>query len=615
MRVLWLLVASAVVLSVVLVTAQDTKDVPAEFKLRRIESIKPAKQAWVGREVIRNGGFDYGKSAWAMNGGLAGVGSDSGRSGEDNDSGVGIEVSNVFSTSGYFCQMLHLPSLTKVGNLKLDWRLQSKGDAPVLESLTFAIGSYDEQAQFKSAATIKQVNAENFPGWGWQKIDRKLTDDELNSINAMRIDKRQVVLIVSISGDFLQLDADNISLKVDGEFSMPAAPAFLAYAETSRVKGPDGGRDVFEINSASPDGGKRENMFRTEAESVRGYGLAWRHDGAELCFSSDHEMAWSYFTANLYALDSKGMRRVTNPPGHDAVMQDNRKTGAVKLKVRNLTFENVQGSVWIDGGRKLGFFSMGPMDGGNDEQEVIVEDVVDLGDAALQMVVVRVGGKSAVSGVTVDVKAGETVEPAGVVSVDATLSHVNAARPSYFKDGKRIAFAAGGRFLDVDAAGAVPSSETFGALMGVDPAVSPKDGTLAFVSISGSIWMLEPGADQAVELPGGNALSFEADVSWFPDASGLLFTSLTSNEAGWDGRNICAHVFENKQLVQLTDLFNEDVEDPTLSPDGVWVAGIRVMNGNGITKRELWVWKVFEPQTCWQIETRGEPSSVAWCPK
>ena len=67
--------------------------------------------------------------------------------------------------------------------------------------------------------------------------------------------------------------------------------------------------------------------------------------------------------------------------------------------------------------------------------------------------------------------------------------------------------------------------------------------------------------------------------------------------------------------MQLTDLLNEDVEDPTISPDGKWVAAIRVMNGDGKSKRELWVWKVGEPQTCWQIETRGTPAHPAWCPK
>ena len=608
-----LLIAPALLLCFVFQsTAQDKTPAP-EPKLRKIADTKPAKQTWKAREIIRNGGFDYGNSAWALNGGTVGVGTDSGRSGDDKDYGAAIHVTNVFSINGFLCQMLHLPDKLTAGTLKLDWRLVSMGEGPNLQSLTFAVGSFDEQSQFESAATVKEVNANNFPGWEWQEIEHKLSEDELKSVNTLRSKGRQLVLIASITGDVLQLDVDNVSLKVDGEFTPPKAPTFIAYGETSRVKGPDGGRDRFEVNAVSPDGSKRASMFHCAELSVENYGMAWRHDGGELCFSSTHEMAYSYFTANLFALDEKGVRRVTNPPGHDELLRDDRKTGKVKLKVRNLTFENVQGGIYIDGARKIGFFSLGPMETGSDETELVIDDVVDFGKGVLQTIIVRVGGKTSVSGATVDVLPGETAD-GGMASVDATLHSVNASSPSYSKDGKSITFASGNLY-SVNAKGGVPESGDYGSLIGSSPAVSPVDDTVVYTSYTGGLWTLKPGAEQATELLSGDSLLFCEDASWFPDGSGVLFTGMTSNELGWGGRNACAIVMENKQSVQLTDLFNENIEEPTLSPDGKWMAAIRTMAGNGNTHRELWVWKVGEPQTCWQIETKGQPSHPAWCPK
>ncbi|MCA8914684.1 MAG: PD40 domain-containing protein [Planctomycetes bacterium] len=606
------LCAAAMLLLVVHVSAQDQ---PAATKdqLRMPAAGKPETQTWKGREIIRNGDFDVGNAAWAMNGGTVGVSTDSGRSGKEEDFGAAIHVTTVLSANGLLAQMLHLPDKLTGGTLRMDWRLVSKG-TPTLQGLSIAIGSFTEQAQFESAATIKEVNANNFPGWEWQKIEHTLSADELKAINTMHGKKRQLLLIASIVGDAVQLDVDNAGLKVDGEFTPPAAPGCIAFGETSRIKGPDGGRDRFEVNVCRADGGGKETMFRRDESSVECYGLAWRNDGKELCFSSTHEMAWSYFSGNLYALDDTGVRRVTNPPSQDEVLKDERKTGKVKLKVRNYTFGNVQGAIYIEGARKLGMFSLGPMDGGADETEVLIEDVVDYGLSVLQYVVVRVGGKSALTGVLVDVKAGETVEAEAVAKVDSTLLYINASSPSYSKDGKSITFSRGS-FFKVNSEGGVPSGDVYGSIIGSDSALSPADDTLVYVAFNGGIWSLAPGAEQAEEIVSGDSLTFAEDPVWYPDASGLVFTAMTTNEAGWGGRNLAAYIKQNKQVIQLTDLFHEDLGDPTISPDGKWVAAIRQMRGNGNSVNELWVFKVGEPQTCWKIDTDGTPCHPAWCPR
>ncbi|MCC6463788.1 MAG: PD40 domain-containing protein [Planctomycetes bacterium] len=589
-------------------TAQEAKPAP-EFRLRKPAAAKPEVQAWKGREVLRNGGFDYGISAWALNGGIATASANAGRSGTEGDLGAAVLVNAALNNNGLLCQMLHLPGKVTAGTLNMDWRITAQGQEPTLQQLAFAIGSFNAQSAFEPAAAIKTVTAANFPGYGWQKLEHTLTADELKAVNTQLGAKRQLVLIATIAGESVQLEADNASLKVDGEFAPAATPGCLAWAETIAAKE----RDTLEIVCGSASGGPRETMFRTHGTALGCYGLAWRRDGAELCFSANHEMAYSYFSGDVYALNDGGLRRVTNPPGRDEIQRDQRKTGNVRLKVRNLLFENVQGCVYVDGARKLGFFSLGPTRSGSDEAEVLVEEVVDYGDQ-LQTVIVRVGGKSALSGVLVDVKAGETATPSGAVSVDATLQDINALSPCYSKDGKRIVFARGS-FFTVDAAGGVPEGSAYGTLIGSDPAISPVDDSLVYVGINGGLWQLKPGANQATELIKGDRMFFPEDPVWLGDGSGLLFTTRTTNAAGWGGRNMAAWVAQTGQLVQLTDLLNEDIESPTVSPDGQWLAGVRVLTGNGKTLRELWVWKSGEPQTCWRVETRGTPAHPSWCPK
>ena len=603
MRISWLLAGFLVLTSVCATAAQDdpVESVP---KLRKLVATKPAVQQWKEREVIRNGGFDYGHSAWAISGGIASASSDGGRSGEEEDLGASIEVSNALGINGMLAQKLHLPDKLSAGELTIDWRIQSKGNSPSMQGLNFAIGSFTEDARFEAAAPIKAFNATNFPGWDWQKLEHKLTETELKAINTARAAKRQLLLIVSITGDAIQLGVDNVSLKVDGQFTPPETPTFIAYADSQK--------DALDIVGVTGDGSQRELMFH--ADSGQSYGLCWRRDGAELAFSSTHEMAYSYFTANLFALDAKGMRRVTNPPGHSDNLRDTRKTGTVKLKVRNLLYQNVQGTIYVEGARKLGSFALTAFEGGGDETEIEIPEVVDYGEGVLQYVVVRVAGKTSLSGVTVDVVSGETVTCEGVASVDATLAHRNASSPCYTKDGKKLAFAAL-KFLSVSSEGGVPGGDDYGGLIGSYPSLSPVDDSLVYSSTSGGLWLLAPGADQATELLSGDAQMFAQDAEWFPDGSGLVFTGQTTNLAGWSGRNLFAMAMPTKQLAQLTDLFNEDVQEPTMSPDGKWVAAIRVLSGNGKTRRELWVWKVGEPTMCWKLKTQGSPSHPAWCPK
>jgi len=572
----------------------------------------PAKQIWSKQDVIRNGTFEFGNSGWAMKGGFDRVDANSGKAGDGKDLGAGIEVNSVFSTIGFIAQALHLPEKLHKIHVRADWRVVSKGTAPALQSFAAALGSYDANGNFESAASLASYDANTLPGTDWQQIDRELTTDELKALAAMQAAKRRSLFIASVNGEAIQMDVDNVCVIVDGESNVPRFPGQLAWAETSAVADAKGPRQVIEIVTARPNGVEREVKFRGEDAFCACYGLAWRPDGEELCFSSTHEMAYSYFTANLFALDKSGVRRLTNPPGRSELLKDARKTGKVKLAVRNLLSEDVQGVIYIEGARKPGVFSLGPANSGRDKDTLEIDEVVDFGDAVLQTVIVRVGGKSALTGVLLDVKAGETVTAGGTATVDNSLVDINAASPCYSRDGGKIVFSSMG-FFTVEAKGGVPQA-VYGGILGSRPALSPKDDALVYAGIDGGLWLLKTGAEKAEAIIKGDATSFADDPVWLPDASGVVCTARTTNAAGWSGRNLWAWGASTGQVVQLTDMLNEEIQNPTVSHDGQFVAAIRLLGSNGKYRRELWVWSLKNPAACWQVPTTGEPSHPAWRP-
>src|SRR5688572_1889561 len=76
-----------------------------------------------------------------------------------------------------------------------------------------------------------------------------------------------------------------------------------------------------EIRLINPDGTGDRLLWRTPRPEL-GFtvtGMAWRPDGAELAFASNHEMATSWFERDIYGIgaDGTGLRRLTNAPAHD----------------------------------------------------------------------------------------------------------------------------------------------------------------------------------------------------------------------------------------------------------------------------------------------------------
>jgi len=86
-----------------------------------------------------------------------------------------------------------------------------------------------------------------------------------------------------------------------------ADPGTIAYVK----------RSTDDIHVISPDGtGDRVLWTHPELFMYPAYELAWRPDGRELAFSSEHEAACSWFDSDVYAIGyhGAGYRRITNSP-------------------------------------------------------------------------------------------------------------------------------------------------------------------------------------------------------------------------------------------------------------------------------------------------------------
>ena len=77
-------------------------------------------------------------------------------------------------------------------------------------------------------------------------------------------------------------------------------------------------RSTHDIHLISPDGTGDRVLWAAPRPLglLPAHDLAWRPDGRELAFSSEHEEACSYYESDVYAIgyNGAGYRRVTNSP-------------------------------------------------------------------------------------------------------------------------------------------------------------------------------------------------------------------------------------------------------------------------------------------------------------
>lgn len=100
-----------------------------------------------------------------------------------------------------------------------------------------------------------------------------------------------------------------VSLRASGS-AADAAPAVDA-GPIAYVK-----RSTQDIRLINPDGTNDRLLWTSPDVLYIARDLAWRPDGGELAFTSEHEYTCSYYQTDIYGIqpDGTGCRRITNAP-------------------------------------------------------------------------------------------------------------------------------------------------------------------------------------------------------------------------------------------------------------------------------------------------------------
>jgi hypothetical protein len=377
----------------------------------------------------------------------------------------------------------------------------------------------------------------------------------------------------------------------------PAAvdPGTIAYVEMSTQN----------IHTISPDGaGDRllwTNPGLSAMKSVRE--LAWRPDGRELAFSSEHEAACSWYDSDVYAIgyDGAGYRRVTNSPACAALA--GLPKGSVEVNVTNYTTSLVW--VYVQGAPGIKSVLGGFMG------TVTFDDVADFGPGVYQPSI-GIGGLDRFTSYPpyADVQPGQTV-PGGnlVIGQYSGFRGFGAGKVSWKADGSALAYG----MRTGTAISQIPVNPPYGST-GVNlPVVEDAKPSLVAwgpTTATTNQYLYTSGYDILNENVGGiylntvsdtsggtNLMPFTSyadtvhDIEWLPDGSGFLFSMR------WVPLEICSDIWEynftTQQITRLTPSLWDESSDGgaralSISPDGQQIVFERAVYPYD-TSSSLWI--------------------------
>ena len=193
-------------------------------------------------------------------------------------------------------------------------------------------------------------------------------------------------------------------------------------------------RSTHDIHLIAPDG-SGDRVLWTAPRPLTLYpafDLAWRPDGRELAFSSEHELMCSWYESDVYSVrhTGGGYRRITNSPACAGLAA--LPKGSVTVNVANYTSSLVQ--VYVQGapGVMSAFGST-----------VTFDNVADFGPGVLQPAVGVYGGyRILASPPLADVQPGQTVAGGNlVVSEFSGIDGFGTGKVSWKADGSALAYA------------------------------------------------------------------------------------------------------------------------------------------------------------------------------
>ncbi len=362
-------------------------------------------------------------------------------------------------------------------------------------------------------------------------------------------------------------------------------------------------RSTYDIHVISPDG-TGDRVLWTAPQPLSPYGaydLAWRPDGRELAFSSEHEEVCSLYESDVYAIgyDGAGYRRVTNSPAC-AVLAGLPK-GSVEIDVTNGA--GALAEVYVQGAPGARFAESGRMR---------FDNVADFGPGVLQPAAgIYLGprGEERALGYPpyADVQPGQTVFGGSVTIPGAGALMFGAGKVSWNADGSALAYGMRS-FSGIKQIPAVPPYGSTGqplpvvqhavpTLVAWSPSAADSDLYL-YASKDDAIYLDVAGIYlNSVADPSGGTMLVPInayygaeevyDIEWLPDASGFLFTKRTIDLGTFT--NIFEYNFATQKITQLTSLpDDESARGISISPDGQQIVFERVMDAWDPTS-SLWI--------------------------
>ncbi len=356
-----------------------------------------------------------------------------------------------------------------------------------------------------------------------------------------------------------------------------------------------------EIRLVEPDGGNDRGIWT--APPGLGFtvsGIVWRPDGGRLTFSSDHEMATSFYERDIYTVlpDGNHLRKLTNGPTHAELARYPK--GAVQVTVQNNTGDGGPYFIYVVGAAEPQSALIAP---GN-STTLTFPDVADFG-GSVQPVVAISGGFRWIGAAAADVVEGSTRD-AGLLTISSfgALERLGAAGPTWRSDGTKVAFIAGAltcglrKISDTPSPGdtgdPLLSPDFSGAFCAFDwsPLASQANQVLAaetdFGAGEGYIYrMTEGSGERGAPLVTYPAYVQILDLRWLPDGSGFIFAALRYDDVLEESSNLYEYSFATSSVHKITELANEYVRGFSISPDGQRVVFERTTALDG--QSDLWI--------------------------
>ena len=392
----------------------------------------------------------------------------------------------------------------------------------------------------------------------------------------------------------------------------PAAGAGLTAAEgvIAYVR-----RAPHEIRLIQPDGANDRSLWASpNPDSTDGIvSLAWRPDGSQLAFSSDHEVLCSWYDSDVYSINAngQGLRRVTNGPL--CARLPSYPQGAVTVNVT--TSDSSILWAYVMGSSEFKQFTL-PAWGST---TLTFEHVADLGPGVAQPPVGIWGHYRYLSTMAPDVLPGKTVYGGNIVITKGNdISDFGTKQVTWNHDGSLIGYT----MANCAAARQLPPYPPDGVIgadlvpEGIYPCLVDLGTTEATAhhflystalkgwEFSPSIYHVSPqGTEEVVsELSMYQNFNFYSttnvfDLQWLQDGSGFLFVAqyimVEPDDPNAPCMGTCSDVFEydfaSGALTQLTRFHDDSLRSLSISPDGQQLVVARVFGEFPTVTGSVWV--------------------------